>query len=149
MRRLLAAVSVIVFLFSCNYTGGAGPGETGALQVNGRCAVFYTPGPGKQRQLKHDFGAKDYDGIAAANLQYMHEAAQFLAQKQVKIIRTSQYKLNFVKHNGEVFSIDLNRSKYAWEIFLFNGFDDPAKIDITNIEEEYRNANMELPAGNE
>ena len=44
---------------------------------------------------------------------------------------------------AEVFPVNLNRSKYAWEIFLFNGFDDPVKIDITNIREEYEAAQME------
>jgi len=147
MRKVLTLVSVVFFLFSCNYSGGAGPNETGSLQIKERCAVFYIPGQGKQQQLKRDFGARDYDGIAAANLQYMQEAGQFLVKRNVKIVRTSQYNLEFVKHNGEVFTINLNRSKYAWEIFLFNGFDDPVKIDKTDIEEEYNNAGM-APRGN-
>jgi hypothetical protein len=143
MMKVLIAVAILFSLFSCNYTGGgAGSNETGKLEIKERCAVFYTPGPGKLHQLKVDFGAKDFDGIVAANQQYMNEARQFITQQKVKIVPTSQYKLDFVKRNGEVFSIDLNKSKYAWEVFLFNGFDDPVKIDVTNVQEEYRNAGM-------
>jgi len=142
MTKVLIAAAILFSLFSCNTGGGADSSETGMLEIKERCAVFYTPGPGKQRQLKADFGAKDFDGIAATNQQYMNEARQFITQQKVKIIPTSQYKLHFVKHNGEVFSIDLNKSKYAWEVFLFNGFDDPVKIDVTNVQEEYQNANM-------
>jgi len=142
MTKAFIAVAILFSLFSCNTGGGADSSETGMLEIKERCAVFYTPGPGKLRQLKNDFGAKDFDGIVAANQQYMNEARQFITQQKVKIIPTSQYKLNFVKHNGETFSIDLNKSKYAWEVFLFNGFDDPVKIDVTNVQEEYQNANM-------
>jgi len=113
------------------------------LQIKGRCAIFYTPGEDKMRQLKREFGEKSFPGIAATNEQYMNEARQFLTEKKVKIINTSQYELHFEKPNGEVYSVNLNRSKYAWEIFLFNGFDDPVKIDITNIREEYEAALME------
>jgi len=95
------------------------------------------------RQLKREFGEQSFPGIAATNEQYMNEARQFLTEKKVKIINTSQYHLNFTKANGEVFPVNLNYSKYAWEIFLFNGFDDPVKIDLTNIRGEYEAAQME------
>ncbi|KAA2244684.1 hypothetical protein F0L74_01545 [Chitinophaga agrisoli] len=143
MTRLLMALAIILTTsLSCNYTGASGNEEAGVMRITGRCAVFYTPGRGKMGQLKRDFGEKSFQGIADANQQYMNEARQFLTSKQVKILNTSQFKLEFVKTTGEVVPIDLNRSKYAWEIFLFNGFDDPVKIDMTNIEDEYRDARM-------
>lgn len=137
-RSILLAIAFIFLMLSCNNTGQQG----GPLQVKGPCAVFYTPGEAKMRQLKREFGEKSFNEIAAANEQYLNEARQFLAEKKVKIINTSQYDLNFTKRNGEVFPVNLNRSKYAWEVFLFNGFDDPVKVDITNIREEYEAAQM-------
>ncbi|HEY0612113.1 MAG TPA: hypothetical protein VGD35_20710 [Chitinophaga sp.] len=139
-RSFLLAIACIFLLLSCN---NAGHQRGGPLQIKGRCAIFYTPGEDKMRQLKREFGEKSFPGIAATNEQYMNEARQFLTEKKVKIINTSQYELHFEKSNGEVFPVNLNRSKYAWEIFLFNGFDDPVKIDITNIREEYEAAQME------
>jgi hypothetical protein len=138
MKRSLLLVIAIVFSFlSCNNAGSGGP-----LDIKERCAVFYTPNEAKMRQLKREFGEKSFDGIVAANQQYMNEAKQYLDGKKVKIIPTSQYELNFVKRNGEVVTLNLNRAKYAWEIFLFNGVDDPVKIDITNVKEEYEAAQM-------
>ena len=143
MKQLLIVFALfLTTCLSCNYTGASGSEEAGTLQITGRCAVFYVPGKGKMNQLKREFGEKSFQGIANTNQQYMEEAKQFLTKEKVKILNTSQYKLNFVKTTGEVVPIDLNRSKYAWEIFLFNGFDDPVKIDITNIEDEYRDARM-------
>lgn len=136
-RFFVLAIATIFFLLSCN-TGQHG----GPVTIKGRSAVFYTPGQAKLSQLKREFGEKSFGEIAALNEQYLNEARQFLAAKQIKIINTSEYKLNFVKPNGDVYPIDLNRSKYAWEIFLFNGFDDPVKIDITNIKEEFEAAQM-------
>jgi hypothetical protein len=137
-RSILLAIASVFLLLSCNNPGQQG----GPLQVKGRCAVFYTPGEAKMRQLKREFGEKNFNEIVAANEQYLNEARQFLTEKKVKIINTSQYELDFTKPNGEVFPVNLNRSKYAWEVFLFNGFDDPVKIDITNIKEEYEAAQM-------
>jgi hypothetical protein len=137
-RSILLAITAVFLLLSCNNAGQQG----GPLELKGRCAVFYTPGDAKMRQLKREFGEKSFNEIAATNEQYMNEARQFLTERKVKIINTSQYELNFVKPSGEVFPVNLNRSKYAWEVFLFNGFDDPVKIDITNIREEYGAAQM-------
>ncbi|WP_298736693.1 hypothetical protein [uncultured Chitinophaga sp.] len=138
-RSFVLAIACIFLLLSCN-NGGHQAG--GPLLVKGRCAVFYIPGEDKIRELKREFGEKDFPGIATTNEQYMNEARQFLTEKKVKIINTSQYELRFEKSNGDVYPVNLNRSKYAWEIFLFNGFDDPVKIDITNIREEFKAARM-------
>jgi hypothetical protein len=143
MTRFLIIGTIIFFLLSCNNnTGASGSAATGPLKITGRCAVFYTPGEAKLRQLKNAFGEKDFPDIAAANQQYMEAARQFLTKQQVKIITTSNDQLLFVKGNGEQAPVNLNYSKYAWEIFLFNGFDDPVKIDMTNVEEEYQDAKM-------
>lgn len=136
-RSFLLAITVIFLLLSCN-AGQSG----GTLEVKEPCAVFYTPGDAKMHQLKREFGEKSFGEIAALNQQYLDEAKKFLTGHNVKIINTSQYKLSFHKRNGQVFPLNLNYSKYAWEIFLFNGFDDPVKIDITNIKEEYEAARM-------
>jgi hypothetical protein len=137
-------------LLSCNNTPGGGQAkEAAGLQVTGPCAVFYTPDENRLQALQREFGEKNFKGVADANLSYMNEARQFLTAHQVKIIPTSQAQLNFVKRNGQALSLNLNRSKFAWEIFLFNGEDDPVRIDMTNIEEEFRNARMNVQQSND
>ncbi|GAA0528812.1 hypothetical protein [Chitinophaga japonensis] len=140
MKRFLLALAVIFSQLSCN-TAPSGA-NTAVLKITEPGAVFYTPNEYKLRQLQKEFGEKSYPGIAALNQQYMDSARQFLASRNVKIINTSQFRLEFVKKDGTVIPLDLNHSKYAWEIFLFNGIDDPVQVDKTNIREEYRAARM-------
>lgn len=156
MRRwlvfLFTAALINGPLLSCNNVPGGGQTEqaaAAALQITGPCAVFYTPGENKQRVLKSEFGEKNFQGVADANLQYMNAARQFLTGEKVKIIPTSQPQLNFVKRNGQVVALNISRTKFAWEIFLFNGTDDPVKIDMTNVEEEYHNARMNVQQSND
>jgi len=142
MKRFLLALAVIFSLLSCN---SAPSGASSAvLRITGPGAVFYTPNEYRLRQLEKAFGKDSYPGIAALNQQYMDSARQFLTRQHVEIINTSQFRLEFVKKDGTVIPLDLNHSKYAWEIFLFNGIDDPVQIDKTNIREEYRAARMNI-----
>ncbi|ASZ10061.1 hypothetical protein CK934_03250 [Chitinophaga sp. MD30] len=109
----------------------------GILEVKGACAVVYIPGAGKMNELQQSFG-KDFKELSAANAAALQQARQYLRQQGMKILETSQYQLHFVKSNGTTLDINLNRPKYAWEIFLFDGKNDPIKANLTDIEAGYQ-----------
>lgn len=144
MIRFLVISVMCILLAAC----GSSPAEQhsvaqssapveGVLEIKDACAVLYTPGTGKLNELQKSFG-KDFKELSAANAAALQQARQYLRQQGLKVLETSQYQLHFIKSNGASLDINLNRPKYAWEIFLFDGKNDPIKANLTDIEASYQ-----------
>jgi hypothetical protein len=136
-RLFLLSIVIAITCFSCSSNSG-GSGSTtdtiNTLQVTQPCAVIFIPTGDKLQMLKSDFGAKRFPEIAEYNRATIAADSQVLADKGIRILRTSLTQLRFVKKSGEVQYINLNHPKYAWEIFLFNGYSDPTKAELTDVE---------------
>lgn len=136
MRKLFLFVFTALIYVACGQSQQSGNAavSTDALAVKEPCAVIFRPAGDKLQSLKSAFGDKSFPGIFQFNNSTLAADSQLLASKGIKIITTSATQLQFVRKNGESLYINLNHAKYAWEIFLFNGFSDPVKADIADIE---------------
>jgi hypothetical protein len=122
---------------SCGNSGTdarTGQDTTLVLTITDSCAVIFHPTGNKLTYLKNTFSKNSFTSMEQVNNATLAEDSAFLAKKGVKIISTSKLKLKFHKKNGEDVSIDLMHQKYAWEIFLFDTYNDPVKADLTDIE---------------
>lgn len=139
MTRLFLFIVSTVLLASCGQASEQRKtvDTTNTLIIKEPAAVVFRPGGDKLRSLKAAFGEKGFPSMQTANNNTLSEDSAYLAGKGVKIISTSATQLQFIRANGEVLYINLNHPKYAWEIFLFNGFGDPVKADLTDIETAY------------
>jgi hypothetical protein len=136
MRKLFLFVFAAFTLASC----GQGEAGGGALAVQEPCAIIFRPAGEKLQMLKSAFGDKRFADIYQFNSTTLTSDSAFLASKGIKIISTSATQLQFIKKNGESLYINLNRDKYAWEVFLFNGKDDPVKAELADIETGFNEA---------
>lgn len=136
VTRFLFFIAIIVMCASCGNSGaGAGSSDTTyVLTITDSCAVIFHPAGNKLTYLKNTFSKNSFADMEQFNNNTLAEDSAFLAKKGVKIISTSKTKLKFHKKNGEDVSIDLMHQKYAWEIFLFDTYNDPVKADLTDIE---------------
>lgn len=144
MTRLFFFIFSVVTLASC----GQAPEQqkvvdtVNTLIVKEPAAVMFKPTGDKLRSLKSAVGEKNFPSLQQINISTLSEDSAFLAGKGVKVISTGATQLQFVRANGEVLYINLNHPKYAWEIFLFNGGEDPVKADLTDIESAYKEAHF-------
>lgn len=148
MTRAFLFIFSVIILASC---GGAAEqssqtiDSTNVLIVRGQTAVLFRPAGNKLRSLKAAFGEKSFPSLQTANNNTLIEDSTYLASKGVKIVSTSATQLQFIRANGEVFYINLNHPKYSWEIFLYNGYSDPVKADLTDIEAAYLESGIRKP----
>ncbi|MBW8685830.1 hypothetical protein [Chitinophaga rhizophila] len=146
MTRLFLLLFSAVLLTSCAQSsdqGKAAVDTINTLIVKEPAAIIFRPAGDKLRYLKSELGEKNFPSLLAINNNILKEDSTFLAGKGVKIISTNATQLQFVRPNGEVLYISLNHHKYAWEIFLYNGFSDPVKADLTDIEAAYTEAGIQ------
>jgi len=136
MRKLFLFVFAAFILASC----GQGQAGGGPLAVQEPCAIIFRPAGEKLQSLKSAFGDKRFTDIYQFNSSILTSDSAFLASKGVKIISSSATQLQFIKKNGESLYINLNLEKYAWEVFLFNGQDDPVKAELADIEASFKEA---------
>jgi hypothetical protein len=147
MTRLFLFIFSAVLLASCGRASEQRKtvDTVTTLIVKEPAAVIFKPGGDKLRSLKAAFGEKGFPSMQTANSSTLSEDSAYLAGKGLKIITTSATQLQFIRPNGEVLHINLNHPKYAWEIFLFNGFSDPVKADLTDIEAAYQESGIKKP----
>lgn len=137
MTRLVLFLFSAVLLASCGQASEQSRNTIDTINtliVKGPTAVIFRPAGDKLRALKAAFGEKSFPSLQTVNDKTLLEDSTYLAGKGVKIVSTSATQLQFIRGNGEVLYINLNHPKYAWEIFLYNGYSDPVKADLTDIE---------------
>ncbi|SFN70976.1 hypothetical protein SAMN05428949_3220 [Chitinophaga sp. YR627] len=148
MTRLFLILFAAVLLSSCGQSSEqrtATVDTINTLTVKGPGAVIFTPAGDKLRSLKAAIGEKGFPSLEAINKSTLSEDSAYLAAKGVKVISTSATLLKFIKPNGEVFYLSLAHPKYSWEIFLYNGYSDPVKADLTDIESAYLESGIKKP----
>ncbi|SHM57619.1 hypothetical protein SAMN05216311_102536 [Chitinophaga sp. CF418] len=148
MTRLFLLLFSAVLLASCGQASEQSRNTidtTNTLIVKGPTAVIFRPAGDKLRSLKAAFGEKSFLSLQTANNTTLLEDSTYLAGKGVKIVSTSATQLQFIRGNGEVLYINLIHPKYAWEIFLYNGYSDPVKADLTDIEAAYLESGIRKP----
>lgn len=148
MTRLFLFVFSAVLLASCGQSPEQRAAEVDTINtliVKEPAAIFFKPAGDKLRSLRKEIGEKGFPSLDAYNRSTMAEDSVFLAGKGVKVISTSATQLQFVKPNGEIFYMNLNHPKYAWEIFLYNGYSDPVKADLTDIASAYLESGIKKP----
>jgi hypothetical protein len=148
MTRLFFFFLSAVLLASCGQSSEQRPAAVDTVNiliVKEPTAVVFRPAGDKLRFLKSEIGEKSFPSLAAMNSSILSEDSAFLAAKGVKVVTTSATQLRFIKPNGEVFYLNLNHGKYSWEIFLYNGYSDPIKADLTDIEAAYRESGIKKP----
>lgn len=142
MTRLFLLIFTAIIFGSCGQatTDTTATNGSNTLAIKEPCAVIFKPAGDKLQSLKSDFGEKNFPAMAAFNKATITADSQFLASRGIKIITTSATQLQFIRRNGESQYLNLNHSKYAWEIFLFNAFGDPIKADLGDIESAFEEA---------
>lgn len=148
MTRLFLFLFSAVLLASCGQASEQSPNTIDTINtliVKGPTAVIFRPAGDKLRSLKAAFGEKSFPSLQTVNNSTLLEDSTYLAGKGVKIVSTSATQLQFIRGNGEVLYINLNHPKYAWEIFLYNGYSDPVKADLTDIEAAYLESGIRKP----
>lgn len=137
VTRFLFFIAIIVMCASCG-NSGAGTGSSqdtvNVLNISDSCAVIFHPAGNKLTYLKNTFSKNSFAEMEQFNNTTLAADSAYLAKKGVKIVSTTKLKLKFHKKNGEDVTIDLMHQKYAWEIFLFDTYNDPVKADLTDIE---------------
>ncbi|PSL35258.1 hypothetical protein [Chitinophaga ginsengisoli] len=145
---------LFLFLFSASLLASCGQASeqssknidtVNTLTIKGPTAVLFRPAGDKLRSLKAAIGEKGFPSLQTANNSILSEDSAYLAGKGVKIVSTSATQLQFIRGNGEVLYVNLIHPKYAWEIFLYNGYSDPVKADLTDIEAAYLESGIKKP----
>ncbi|WP_147319874.1 hypothetical protein [Chitinophaga silvisoli] len=143
MTRLLFFISIIVMCASCGSGGGGNfQDSTTTLIVADTCAVIFHPTGDKLTYLKNTFNKNSFAAMEQSNNAALVADSAYLAKLGVKIISTDKVKIKFHKKNGEDVDINLMHEKYAWEIFLFDSYNDPVKADVTDIETAVQEAGI-------
>ena len=148
MTRLFLILFTTVLLASCGQSSKQGTttvDTTITLIVKEPAAIIFRPAGDKLRFLKSEIGEKGFPALAAINNSALVEDSTYLAGKGVKVISTSATQLQFIRPNGEVLYLSLNHPKYSWEIFLYNGYSDPVKADLTDIASAYLESGIKKP----
>lgn len=101
------------------------------------CAILYSPDSIQLERLKKEAGEEAFFTISEDYQNYISDAKIFLEDKGVKIIEATSGKLSFEGKGKEPVVLNLSDTKYDWNAWYFNG-KELKKIDLTDIEEEYR-----------
>lgn len=148
MTRLFLFLFTAVLLASCGQASEQSRNAidtTNTLTIKGPTAVLFRPAGNKLRSIKADIGEKSFPSLQTANNSILAEDSAYLAGKGLKVISTSATQLQFIRANGEILYVNLAHPKYTWEIFIYNGYSDPVKADLTDIEAAYLESGIKQP----
>ena len=141
VTRFLILIAMIAMCTSCGSSGNDSfKDATLTLTISDTCAVIYRPSGDKLTYLKNTFDKNSFPALVQTNNTAIIADSIYLSKQGIKVISTSKSRLKFHKKKGEDIFINLNVPKYAWEIFLFNTFNDPEKADLSDIESSVQDA---------
>lgn len=114
--------------------------KSDTLIVDKWAAVFVEPDSLRIEKRKKEIGEEDFYIVADDYLFYMYKSYEFLDSIKLTIITTKGEKfIKFVHHDKMQQIIQLDTIPELWNIYLFEPKSKAKKIDMTNIEEEYKN----------
>lgn len=106
--------------------------------IESKCAVIYEPTEKYIEKSKKDVGEENFYVGADDFLFYISEANEYLESKKIKIITTENDKiLKFISNNKRVAIVKPDLEKELFGIYLFDPKQDPKKINITAISDEF------------
>ena len=109
------------------------------LVIENRSAIIYEPTDKRINKLKKEFGEEDFYTSADDYLFYLNESNKYLESQKMKIVMTKNDKvLKFILADKSVTTIKLDLEKEIWGIYLFDPKQQPKRIDMTAIDEEYK-----------
>jgi hypothetical protein len=110
------------------------------LIISSKTAVVYEPDTIRIQQAKASGGEENFYIGADDYAFYINESANYLMGKGVTVINSKEKKfLKFISSTEPAELIKLDTLSELWGIYLFDPHKKPRLIDITSIEEEYRN----------
>ncbi|MGQ0829367.1 MAG: hypothetical protein ACT4ON_13345 [Bacteroidota bacterium] len=106
--------------------------------ISDACAIFVSPTDKQIDSIKATMPEEDFYIVADDNMFYISKARDYLKSQKVKIYdKESVGVLKFRKTDGNVSELQL--SGLFWKLILFNGKKKPTIVDITAIEDEFKN----------
>lgn len=109
------------------------------LVIENRSAIIYEPTEKNIKKRKKEVGEENFYIGADDYLFYLNESNKYLASQKIKIAMTKNNKvLKFISTDKSVTIINLELEKEIWGIYLFDPNQKPKRIDMTSIEEEYK-----------
>lgn len=109
------------------------------LVIENRCAIIYEPTEKNIKKRKKEVGEENFYIGADDYLFYLNESNKYLESQKIKIVLTKNNKvLKFISTDNSVIIINLELEKEIWGIYLFDSNQKPKRIDMTSIEEEYK-----------
>jgi hypothetical protein len=110
------------------------------LTITEKCAVFYSPDSAQIEKEKKLAGEEDFYTIADDAVNYSSDAHVFLDSVNLKTVDIDTQKvIRFISADKTQKLIKLSKRTDLWGIYFFDPKKKPRWVDMTDIEEEYKN----------
>lgn len=110
------------------------------LIINTKAAVFISPDTIQIEKRKREVGEEDFMTGADDFLFYMNKSHEFLEKQKLKLLDIKDRKfVKFIKEDKSSISIKVDTLPALWNVYLFDPSKAPINIDMTMIEEQYKN----------
>jgi hypothetical protein len=109
------------------------------LTIDYTAAVFYAPDSAQLIKIKAITPPRVFDGsMHEYEFQFRNSKKVLVANwSQVKITDVSNFRfLRFVKNNGQLSLVDLNKKNDPYGLIVFNKVKEPQLVDMTNVDNE-------------
>lgn len=133
MKKIIPILVLIsLFVASCISEQNSSQDEV----IDKPCAIFIMPTQ-KVIDSLQKADEDSYNIVLDDNMYYLGLTREYLDSLQIPILDTkAEGKLKFKTSKNEVFEFDLSQN--AWQVILFNGKNEPIKLNITDSEMEIK-----------
>jgi len=141
MNKVVLVLASFFTLFSCNkmQCQKVKKINTDTITIKNTTAISFMPTDNAIEKQKKEIGKEAFYVGADDYLYYMNETDKYLKSKKINIVTIKNNKiLKFVSANKTVTIINLKNESEIWGIYLFDPKQKPKKVDLTAIEEEYK-----------
>jgi hypothetical protein len=113
--------------------------RTDTLLISEKAAIFITPDSLRIEKLKQEGSEEDFNVTANDYLYYMGTAQEFLDSVKVRVVDVENEKfIKFVGSNKKRQLITISKQLEPWSIYFFDPAKKAKQVDMTAIEEEYK-----------
>ncbi|WP_338763116.1 hypothetical protein WAF17_18970 [Bernardetia sp. ABR2-2B] len=133
MKKIICTLFLInLFISSCISEQNTSQDEV----INTPYAIFIMPTQ-KVIDSLQKADEKAYSIVLDDNMYYLGLTRGYLDSLQIPVLDTiAEGNLKFQNSKNEAFELDLSQN--AWQVILFNGTDEPIKINVTDSEIEIK-----------
>ena len=152
MKLFIISISSLLLLKFCGTTDKKTdvPKQTGSviinkekidtITINEKAAVLYRPDTTQIDKRKKQVGEEDFYVGVDDYLFSMHTANDYLDSMKLKVFDVEGRKiLRFIKKDNSQELIKLDTLPELWGVYLFEPEKRPKLVDMTSIDEEYKN----------